>query len=266
MKQKVNEDLSDHSDGDIDDLDLRLDEPDPGATGDENEDETSAEKRLHLAQLYLDSVNDSRCVLSPYHKYRSLAHGFNEVHSSTEGLIQTPRWTTALTALCYSDLFISGHIRLRKLDNKLKLSSLVGEIPIPGVVNSLQIISPPKSFFTPQAAAAAAGASWLSSSMTTLPADAHPALVIVGVGQEHRFDRWLSVKEGGAVNGPHVIGLLPNSDLTLSPRTIRRWTPAPQFNVMLLPCYRAPDLRYNPLLLKFLTQAVWYTSYLLTIY
>ncbi|KAF9444291.1 WD40 repeat-like protein [Macrolepiota fuliginosa MF-IS2] len=152
-----------------------------------------------------------------------LAHGFNEVHSSTEGLIQTPRWITALAALRYSDLFISGSwegcIRLWKLDNKLKSFSLVGEIPIPGVVNSLQIISPSKSFFTPRAGVS----SWLSSSPTStaaLPADAHPALVVVGVGQEHRFGRWLSVKEGGAANGAYVVGLLPSSDSSVSSRTL----------------------------------------------
>jgi len=35
-------------------------------------------------------------------------------------------------------------------------------------------------------------------------------LVIVGTGQEHRFGRWLTVKDGGAVNGAYVIALVPS--------------------------------------------------------
>lgn len=37
-----------------------------------------------------------------------LAHGLNEVNSETAGLIQTPRWVTALASLRYSDLIASG--------------------------------------------------------------------------------------------------------------------------------------------------------------
>lgn len=44
--------------GDIDDLDLRADEVDENASGEEDEDETPAEKRLRLARLYLDSVKE----------------------------------------------------------------------------------------------------------------------------------------------------------------------------------------------------------------
>ncbi len=40
-----------------------------------------------------------------------------------------------------------GDIRLWKLDSKLKSFSLVGTMPALGVVNSLQFVSPPKSFF-----------------------------------------------------------------------------------------------------------------------
>lgn len=60
-KPRIDEDLSEQSDewGGIDEIDLRPEEPDPGASGDEEEDETPAEKRLRLAQLYLDSVKDS---------------------------------------------------------------------------------------------------------------------------------------------------------------------------------------------------------------
>jgi ribosomal RNA-processing protein 9 len=40
----------------IDDEDLRADEVDPGLSGDEDADETAAEKRLRLAKIYLDGV------------------------------------------------------------------------------------------------------------------------------------------------------------------------------------------------------------------
>ena len=41
---------------------------------------------------------------------QAIAHGFHETQSSTEGLIQTPRWVTALTSLRYSDIIASGNI------------------------------------------------------------------------------------------------------------------------------------------------------------
>jgi ribosomal RNA-processing protein 9 len=40
----------------MDDEDLRADEVDPGLSGDEDADETVAEKRLRLAKIYLDGV------------------------------------------------------------------------------------------------------------------------------------------------------------------------------------------------------------------
>ncbi|XP_006455365.1 hypothetical protein AGABI2DRAFT_153378 [Agaricus bisporus var. bisporus H97] len=43
-----------------------------------------------------------------------------------------------------------------------------------------------------------------------------PILITAGVGQEHRFGRWLSVKEDGAVNGAYVIALLPKSSSSSS--------------------------------------------------
>ncbi len=39
---------------------------------------------------------------------QSLAHGLHETFSETEGVIQTPRWITALSTLRYSDVFASG--------------------------------------------------------------------------------------------------------------------------------------------------------------
>lgn len=58
-KGRADEELSDQTDegeGGVDDMDLRAEEVDMGASGDEDENETPAEKRLRLAQLYLESV------------------------------------------------------------------------------------------------------------------------------------------------------------------------------------------------------------------
>lgn len=70
-KARRDEELSDHTgddDGGIDDLDLRPDVGvEEGTSRSEDEDETPAEKRLRLAQLYLDTVKES------LGKFRSLA-------------------------------------------------------------------------------------------------------------------------------------------------------------------------------------------------
>lgn len=99
-----------------------------------------------------------------------------------------------------------GTIRLWKLSPTLKSFSLVGTIPAAGVVNSLQFISPSRSF------------SWASASATADfddPPNAQPSnrkegkstLLIAGRGQEHRLGRWLKIREGGAVNGAIVFAL-----------------------------------------------------------
>ncbi|KAG8985165.1 pre-rRNA processing protein, partial [Tulasnella sp. 427] len=78
---------------------------------------------------------------------RGLAHGLHEVHSETEGIVTSPRWITALAVLRYSNVFASGSwegtIRLWKLDDKNRSFSPLSVIPAPGVINSLQMISPP---------------------------------------------------------------------------------------------------------------------------
>lgn len=59
-KRRRDEELSESGEdgGDIDDMDLRADEIDEHASGEEDLDETVAEKRLRLAKLYLDSVKN----------------------------------------------------------------------------------------------------------------------------------------------------------------------------------------------------------------
>lgn len=145
-----------------------------------------------LAPVHLNFCDRSISLWSTQKKKpiftQPLAHGLNEVESSTEGTIRTPRWVTSLGCLRYSNIFASGSwdgsIRIWQLDAKLKSFSLAGTIPAIGVVNSLQLLSPPNDF--------AKRASWVSDP----PASAsHSLLVVASLGKEHRFGRWLQQKE-----------------------------------------------------------------------
>ncbi|KAJ7622809.1 WD40-repeat-containing domain protein, partial [Mycena polygramma] len=136
---------------------------------------------------------------------QALSHGLNEAHSTTEGIIQTPRWVTAVASLRYSDLIASGswegHIRIWKLDAKLRSFTLVCTVPAPGVVNSLQLLCPPKGFFS--------DAQWAHPPESTAKRKVGAGvLLVVGLGQEHRLGRWLSVKNG-VVNGALVVAFPP---------------------------------------------------------
>ncbi|KAJ7346462.1 WD40-repeat-containing domain protein [Mycena albidolilacea] len=138
---------------------------------------------------------------------QALSHGFNEVTSATEGIIQTPRWVTAVASLRYSDLIASGswegHIRIWKLDAKLKSFALIGTVPAPGVVNSLQLLSPPKEFFS--------DAQWMSAPESTAKRkNGGTVLLVAGLGQEHRLGRWLNLKDG-VVSGALVVALSPRT-------------------------------------------------------
>jgi ribosomal RNA-processing protein 9 len=62
--EELNSDRTDSEAGGIDDIDLRA-SIDPETSGDEDEDETPAEKRLRLAKLYLDGVKDGLGKYSP---------------------------------------------------------------------------------------------------------------------------------------------------------------------------------------------------------
>ncbi|KAF7315331.1 WD-REPEATS-REGION domain-containing protein [Mycena indigotica] len=111
-----------------------------------------------------------------------IAHGLHETQSATEGVVETPRWITAVASLRYSDLIASGSwdgdIRIWKLDAKLKSFELVGTVPAPGVVNSLQFLTPTKDL----------EAEWATSGRSPL--------LVVGLGKEHRLGRWWNIKDG----------------------------------------------------------------------
>ncbi|KAF8497522.1 WD40 repeat-like protein [Russula emetica] len=146
---------------------------------------------------------------------QAVAHGFTETVSETEGLIRSPRWITSLGTLRYSDFFASGswdgHIRLWKVDPKVKIFSPMGSVPVPGVINSLQIVSPLKGSLT--------DASWVWRTGEDAPRIANgasmkksgPVLLVAGVGQEPRLGRWVTVKSDGARNCALVIALHPRT-------------------------------------------------------
>ncbi|KAF9525309.1 WD40-repeat-containing domain protein [Crepidotus variabilis] len=149
-----------------------------------------------------------------------LAHGLNQAPSESEGVIETPRWITSLATLRYSDLFASGSwegdIRIWKLDARLKSFSLVGTVPAPGFVNSLQFLPVSKDFLEK--------ATWVRHSIVSdsdIPnldrkdakrdVSAHPFVLVAATGQEPRLGRWLSVKEGGAKNSAYVWAFNPRT-------------------------------------------------------
>jgi len=94
-----------------------------------------------------------------------------------------------------------GDIRIWKLDSKLKSFSQVGTVSAPGIINSLQLLSPPKGFFQ--------DVTWITARSNEAHAQTvQPILLVAGIGQEHRLGRWLTVKEG-VVNGTVVYALSP---------------------------------------------------------
>ncbi|KAJ7644362.1 WD40-repeat-containing domain protein [Roridomyces roridus] len=137
---------------------------------------------------------------------QALAHGLNEAVFATEGIIQTPRWITSVASLRYSDVIASGSwdgaIRIWQLDAKLKSFALVGTVSAPGVVNSLQLLTPPREFL--------ADAAWTRSEdeAESSPRKSGGALLVAGLGQEHRMGRWLNLKDG-VVNGAMAVVFSP---------------------------------------------------------
>lgn len=79
----------------------------------------------------------------------AVAHGVHFHESETEGIIEQPRSITSLACLPFSDVFASGsydgYIKLWKIDSKLKSFEFLTQIEAKGFINSLQILSPPRS-------------------------------------------------------------------------------------------------------------------------
>ncbi|CAA7269883.1 unnamed protein product [Cyclocybe aegerita] len=210
------------ADDEGDDVDVDGMELMPKAKGKERESKKFEEGSLECVAMIDETTfasggdSGSICLWSTLKKKpiftQPLAHGLNEVLSESEGVVQTPRWVTALASLRYSDLIASGSwegdVRIWKLDSKLKSFSLVGNVPIPGVINSLQLLSMPKGFLDTT--------SWSRDASADPPHTAkhklHPIssiLLVAGIGQEHKYGRWIGVKGAGARNGAVVVGFSP---------------------------------------------------------
>ena len=167
---------------------------------------------------------------------QAIAHGLSETVSETEGVIRTPRWISALGTLRYSDLFASGepifghvpskrkpyrggrvgswdgHIRLWKVDPKMKTFSAVGTFPVPGVINSLQFVSPRRGALDDaswaQSEPGTDASRFVSEASSKKPGS---VLLVAGTGQEMRLGRWVTVKGDGARNGALVMALHPRT-------------------------------------------------------
>lgn len=103
---------------------------------------------------------------------------YNEAHGTftngSEYSLQTEAAypITALASLRYSDLFVSGshdgYVRFWKISSDNKQFEPIGSIPVQGFINSLEI-------------------------KTVFPSNR--TLLIVGVGQEPRYGRWMRLKK-----------------------------------------------------------------------
>lgn len=100
-----------------------------------------------------------------------------------------------------------GDIRLWKLDSKLKSFSLVGTIAAPGFINTLQLISTPKDAFTSTSWATSQGGESNATRTSPSPSKSSTVLLVAGMGQEHRFGRWMKLKGEDVVNGTIVVAL-----------------------------------------------------------
>ena len=197
--------------------------------------------RTYLGPLVHVLSHRSICLWSTQRKKpiftQAVAHGLSEAVSETEGVIRTPRWITALGTLRYSDLFASGesvfggvpgnvnlnaeagswdgYIRLWKVEAKMKSFSAIGSFATPGVINSLQFVSPRRGSLD--------DASWARSEpqadVSHVVGEAGeasskkpgPVLLVAGTGQEMRLGRWVTVKGDGARNGALVMAICPRT-------------------------------------------------------
>lgn len=145
----------------------------------------------------------------------------------------SPRWITALAVLRYSNVFASGSwegmIRLWKLNDQNRSFSLLATVPAPGVINSLQMISPPigaldEARWVSQPPAPSAELKGQDSDSDDSLPDPHPSVALgklakhssrrhcvitAAIAQEPRLGRWLRIAgEGtGSRNGVLVVAV-----------------------------------------------------------
>lgn len=146
---------------------------------------------------------------------RAATHGFDT--RGEDGDLLQPRWVTSLACLPYGDVFASGswdgYIRLWALDSRLRSFKPLMKIRIDGVVNSLQLLQPPRSSLqTPVVKPEL----WRGAKSTDKPPaqdqpvvngtrpgkEAVPPILIAAIGSEPRLGRWMRMKKarsGGLV-------------------------------------------------------------------
>jgi ribosomal RNA-processing protein 9 len=102
----------------------------------------------------------------------------------------------------------------------------MGTVPAPGIVNSLQFLSPPKGFTEKATWAAPMGHHSTTEDTLSQPESVGTArrkasaigtdsvLLVAGMGQEHRFGRWIKLKGDGVVNGTLVLSFSPRTPIT----------------------------------------------------
>ena len=101
-----------------------------------------------------------------------------------------------------------GHIRLWKVDPKIKSFAAVGSFPVPGVINSLQFVSPRTGALDDASWAQSDASRFVSEASSKKPGS---VLLVAGTGQEMRLGRWVTVKGDGARNGALVMVLHPRT-------------------------------------------------------
>ena len=166
------------------------------------------------------------------------AHGFDVHESPTEGTQRRARYITSLACLPYGDVFASGswdgEIRVWALDEALQRFTPLFTIPAHGVVNSLQLVTPAieraedypvhpgrwrrrGGLAAPLAAPGdapgiqASGGRFASVQHDSATGrvlghkEGIPPLLLAGIGQEPKTDRWLVRRD--AVPGALVVPL-----------------------------------------------------------
>ncbi|KOS12817.1 wd40 repeat-like protein [Malassezia pachydermatis] len=170
------------------------------------------------------------------------AHGMDERYSETEGVQRTPRYITSVACLPYGDIFVSGSwdgvVRVWALDDGLRSFRWLCDVRAPGIVNSLQLVTPAIEHMddypvvpsqwrrrggldAPLMPSQTKGLTvdGTQSKRTTRRAgiqttqegrvlghkESIAPLLIVGLGSEPRADRWIDVPQ--AQNGALVVPL-----------------------------------------------------------
>ncbi|GJJ14571.1 hypothetical protein Clacol_008836 [Clathrus columnatus] len=144
----------------------------------------------------------------------AVAHGLEEIESSTEGQLHRPRWITSIGCLLYGDTFASGswdgHVRLWKIERSIRSFTFMGSVEAPGIVNSLKVSLIPEGWnldnsWSPKLSKGAVNRDTSepekkSETLLTPPTGDGGILVTAAIGQEPRFGRWIKLKGDGAMN------------------------------------------------------------------